>query len=225
VDVPQARRVSRPTWINVRTVLGLLLFAAAFLAGQRVLNQAESTVAVWVAARDLGAGTVLTIDDVVAAEARLPGDLLERYAPVSRLVEGLVLGHSIRAGELVPASSLQADDPVAPGRSMTIPVTPEHANGGALRPGDRIDVFATFNPGDARARTSLLVGDVEVVDVVVAGGLVAGDEAAIGITVELTPADAARVAFAVRTGEVDIARITGSAPSAPSRSVGIEDFD
>jgi Flp pilus assembly protein CpaB len=224
MDVPEARRATRPSWVNVRTVLGLLLFAAAFLAAQRVLERAETTVAVWVAAHDLGAGTVVGDDDVVVANAKLPADLLGRYTTASTSLDGVIVNHSVRAGELIPASALGGADPLTPGRSMTIPVTPEHANGGSLRPGDRIDVFATFNPGDVRARTSLLVGDVTVIDVVTAGGLVAGEESAIGVTVELSPSDAARVAFAVRTGEIDIARITGATTSGPSGSVGIEDF-
>ena len=39
------------------------------------------------------------------------------------------------------------------GRDVTIPVTPEHALGGAIRPGDRVDVYATFDKGTDVART------------------------------------------------------------------------
>jgi Flp pilus assembly protein CpaB len=225
VDVPQARRVARPSWVNGRTALGLLLFAVAFVGAQRILRDAHTTVGVWAAARDLGGGTTLSDGDVMVADVKLPPDLLGLYARASGSLEGVVLRDGLRAGELVPSSSIAGPASASPGRSMTIPVTPEHANGGALRPGDHIDVFATFNPGDVRARTTLLVGDVEVLGVVTAGGLVSGDESAIGVTVEVSPQDAARLAFAIRSAEIDLARITGTAATEPTDSVGLEDFE
>jgi Flp pilus assembly protein CpaB len=224
MDVSQARRAVKASWINARTVLGLLLFALAFIGAQRILAEAESTVTVWAAARDLGGGTSLTSDDLVAADVKLPGDLLALYAQTSRALEGVILDTSVRAGELIPASSIE-EVSSSPGRSMTIPVTPEHAIGGALRPGDRVDVFATFNPGDVRARTSLLVGDVEVLSIVTSGGLVSGDESAVGVTVDVIPEDAARLAFAIRNAEIDLARITGASVTGAAESVGIEDFE
>jgi Flp pilus assembly protein CpaB len=225
VDVPQARRAAKPSWVNARTVLGILLFSIAFLGAQRVLSQARTTVDVWAAAHDLGAGTTLRAEDVLVAGVKLPGELLPRYVLASGTLEGASLNQAVRAGELIPAASVRNSDVEAVGRSMTIPVTPEHANGGALRPGDRIDVFATFNPGDLRARTALLVGDVEVLGVVTAGGLVGGDVSAVGVTVAVSPEDAARVAYAIRNAELDIARITGTAVTEPGRSIGIEDFE
>lgn len=107
---------------------------------------------------------------------------------------------------------------------MTIPVTPEHAVGGRLRAGDRVDVYATFDSGDDRARTSLLVRGVEVLDVVETGGLVAGEESVVGLTVAVTPSEAARLAFAIRTAELDVALVAGAAGDEGSGTVTAEDF-
>jgi Flp pilus assembly protein CpaB len=224
MDVPQARRMSRPSWINLRTVLGLLLFCVAFLAGQRVLDTSRVTVAVWSATRDLGADSVIGEDDITAVDVKLPDDAIALYAPASDDLVGTILSRPVRAGEIIPAEAVATAPEIATGRSMTIPVTPEHANGGALRPGDRIDVFATFDAGDVRARTTLLVRAVEVLDVVTAGGIVGGTESAVGITVAVTPEDAARLAFAIRTAEIDVARITGDAGGEGPETVRAEDF-
>jgi Flp pilus assembly protein CpaB len=224
MDVPQARRLTRPSWINLRTVLGLLLFCAAFLTGQRVLDNARMTVAVWAAARDLGTDTVIDADDVTVVDVKLPDSSMSLYAPASADVTGAVLTRPVRAGEMIPAQSIAGARESATGRSMTIPVTPEHANGGVLRPGDRIDVFATFDAGDVRARTALVVRAVEVLDVVTAGGLVGESESAVGITVALTPEDAARLVLAIRTAEVDVARVTGGATGRGPQTIRADDF-
>jgi Flp pilus assembly protein CpaB len=225
MDVPAARRIARPSWINVRTVLGVLLFALAFLGGQRALEQARTTVAVWAAARDLAADTVVGSGDLELVEVRLPDELLALYARGEQVVEGETLTRAVRAGELIPAEAVAASAASATGRSMTIPVTPEHANGGVLHPGDRVDVFATFDAGDVRARTVTVVHGVEVLDLVSAGGLVSGQESAVGLTVSVTPEDASRLAFAIRTADIDVARITGRASPGQTATVRSGDFE
>ena len=101
------------------------------------------------------------------------------------------------------------DENVSVGSSMTIPVTPEHAVGGTLRPGDVVDVYATFNAADLRARTELVVEGAEVLDVVTAGGLVVSDDSMIGVTVAIDPDAAGALAGAIRTAEIDLVRVAG----------------
>ncbi len=208
-DVPVARQAPRLAWINGRLVLGVLLLSVAFVAGQRLLAESARTTGVWAAARDLARGSRLEAGDLELAHVRLPPDVLGSYLSASRKPEGATLGRAVRAGELIPAQSIAADGSLPSARSMTIPVTPEHAVGGALRPGDRVDVFATFGEGAESARTRLLVGDVEILEVLTGGGLVGGEESLIGVTVSVTPQQAARLAFAVRSGEIDLARHDG----------------
>ncbi len=224
MDVPRARRLSRPSWANVRTVLGLLLFAAALLIGRSILEGAKTTMQVWAAAGDLRGDETLDPGDLVPAEVRLPADVAAAYAPASEDLTGAVLMRPLVAGELVPSAWLSSGPSAAAGRSMTIPVTPEHAVGGRLRSGDRADVYGTFDSGDARARTSLLVRDVEVLDVVEAGGLIVGEESVVGLTVAVTPSEAARLAFAIRTAELDVVLVSGPGPAEGPTTVRAEDF-
>lgn len=224
MDVPAARRIPRPGWANVRTILGLVLFAAALLVGRGILEGAKTTVEVWAAARDLRQDETLAGDALVLAEVKLPPDVAAAYAGASEDLDGAVLTRPVVAGELIPRAWVASGASASAGRSMTIPVTPEHAVGGRLRPGDRVDVYATFDSGDARARTSVLVRAVEVLDVVETGGLVVGEEAVAGLTVAVTPSEAARLAFAIRTAELDVALVAGAAEDAGGETVRAEDF-
>ncbi|MFN2488806.1 MAG: RcpC/CpaB family pilus assembly protein [Actinomycetota bacterium] len=217
--------MARPSWVNLRSVLGLLLFAIAFLAGQRALEGARTTVPVWRAARDLAANTELSTADLAPVDVKLPVDLLEHYAGTSVDVSGGVLTRPVRAGELIPLDWISRGVAATAGRTMTIPLSSEPAAGGALREGDRVDVLATFDAGDTRARTIPVVREVEVVELITTAGLVVEGESLVGITMAVTPQESARLAFAVRTGEIDIARVETAIESQPAAPVRAGDFD
>ena len=224
MDVPTARRLVRPRWANARTILGLVLFIAALLVGRGVLEGAKTTVAVWAAAEDLRQDEPLEATKLVRAEVKLPADVAAAYAGADEDLAGAVLTRPVVAGELIPRAWIASGAAAVAGRSMTIPVSPEHAVGGMLRAGDRVDVFATFDAGGAQARTSVLVRGVEVLDVVEAGGLVVGEEAVVGLTVAVTPSEAARLAFAIRTAELDVALVAGAAEDPGPATVRAGDF-
>ena len=100
-------------------------------------------VPVAVAARDIPAGEAVRISDLrfteVAASSRLLGELVPRGELAA--LNGPIAGRSI-----VEGSPLLRDDLVAAvaggrQRAMSLPVEREHAVGGALHPGDRVDVI------------------------------------------------------------------------------------
>jgi Flp pilus assembly protein CpaB len=223
VDVPQARRLTRPRWVNARTALGVVLFTVAVVSGQRVLQGARTTVPVWSAARDLAAYSEMSTADLRAVEVKLPGEQMQHYATTSTDLVGSVLSQPVRAGQLIPLEWLSTDSD-GPGRSLTIPVTPEHAVGAALEVGDRVDVLATFDAGDVRARTMPVVRAAEIVDVVSATGLVVEGESLLGVTVAVSPEEAARVAFAIRVGEIDLARVDASRSDEQAGAVRARDL-
>jgi Flp pilus assembly protein CpaB len=210
--VEVARRIERPAWINARTLFGLLLFLLAFLGGQRVLSASGQDRFVWVAARDLASGTRLGPGDVTTAPVRLTPQLEARYVDGSVAVEAMYLSSPVREGEMI-ARSVLASEFSGERRAMTLPVTPEHAVGGRLSPGDVVDVYATFPDGPRRA--VLLLRNAEILEIVTAGGLVVAEESLVGITVEVEDKLAASVATAVRGAELDIVRID-SGSSDPS---------
>ncbi len=211
IDVAQARRIAVPGWLNARTVLGLLLFSIAFLGAQRLIADARATVPVLVAARDLPSDYALSAGDFVRAEVALPPELTSRYALASRDLDGVALIRPVAEGEMIALSWVATSRYVGAGRAMTIPITAEHAVGGDLRSGDRVDVLATFDSGDVRARTVAVVEGVEIVSPVEAGGLVTGEASVIGVTVAVTSQQAAELTFAIRSADLDVVRVEGAA--------------
>ena len=224
MDVPAARRLTTPVWLNGRTILGLLLFSSAVLGGQRLIEGSVATSLVWSAAQDLPQDASLSSTDLVPVEVRLPDELAGRYVDSARSLEGSIVTRAVLEGELIHAGWLSDATTGGEGRSITLPVTPEHAVGGDLRSGDRVDIYATIDPGDARARTTLLARDVQIVQVVTAGGFALDEEALVGLTVSVSPSEAGRLAFAIRTAELDVVRITGDPSGATSTTVRAGDF-
>lgn len=224
MDVPAARRLETPAWLNGRTILGLLLFCGSVLGGQRLIQGSVATTLVWSAAHDLPQDASLSPADLRPVEIKLPADLAGDYVDSARSIEGSVVTRAVLAGELIHAGWLSDATTGGEGRSITLPIAPEHAVGGNLRSGDRVDVYATFDPGDARARTTLLARDVQIVEVVTAGGFALDEEALVGLTVSVSPEEAGRLAFAIRTAELDIVRITGDPSGATTTTVRAGDF-
>ena len=72
-------------------------------------------------------------------------------------------------GDLVPGATLGRV--ARAGREITVPIAPEHALGGALEPGDRVDVLGSFDKGTESAKTLTVAAGAQVVDVVHADGL------------------------------------------------------
>jgi pilus assembly protein CpaB len=209
--VLEASRTARPSWANARTVLGLLLFCGALLAGQRLLQSGQDTVQVWSAARDLPSGTRISAPDLRPVEVRLSGEIMSHYVPAERDLSGAVLSRSVLEGEMIVGGALSTGAAAVTGRSVMIPVEPEHALGGELRIGDLVDVLGTFNSGEPSAMTKALLRGAEVLDLSQTDGLVTGQRALTGITVAVTPNDSLRLVAAIRNAEIDIVRV--DAPS------------
>ena len=209
MEVPQARRIERPRWVNVRTVFGLALFSGSVIAGQQLVSAPAPSTLVWVAANEIAPGSTLSASDLTTVEADLPPEAMEQYALASTPVEGAYVARGIPAGQLVPLGSLSSEAPSA-SRQMTVPVQAEHAVGGDLRSGDLIDILVTLDAGRPSARTSVLVSEAEVLGVVQAAGSFGSEGSPIGVTIAVSSADAPRLALALRTGEIDIVRAVGS---------------
>jgi Flp pilus assembly protein CpaB len=215
VDVPRARRMAAPSWLNARTLLGLLLFAGAVLGGHQLLAAASQTSMMWAAAVDVAAGTRLSEEHLRTVEVKLPADVGVGYALADRDLAGSVMTRPVAAGELVPVAWL-AEEAAAHRRALAIPVTPEHAVGGALTPGDRVDVLVTFEGGEDASRSVWVGRSLEVLEVVSAGGLLGPQEAVVGITVAVSSEEAARLVFAIRNGDIDVLRSPGVEDGGPA---------
>ncbi|HEX4775645.1 MAG TPA: RcpC/CpaB family pilus assembly protein [Acidimicrobiia bacterium] len=208
----RARRLRR---VDGRLVLGIVLVAVSVLGGLRLVAAADHTVTVLAAARDLPADHVVTRGDVRVTRVRTDGAVLGSLVRDDRpdALVGRVLVAPVARDALIPSAAV-GRGPVH-GREMTVPITPEHALGGAVRVGDRVDVLATFAKGGKDARTLTVVHDAQVVDTVRTKGILgdhAGDLSA--VTLSVRPDDAVYLAFALHTAEVDVVRAGGDTSSA-----------
>lgn len=220
VEGVAATRSQRLRWLNLRTVLGAALFSIAVLSGWSVMSSPTGQIRLLAATAAMPQGSRLEPGDMEVVEVDLPAARAELYLGAGAAVEGWALLRPVGRSELLAASSVTDSPDVAPGRSITIPLEADHAVGGALVPGDRVDVFASLGSKQGSARTSLLVGGAEVEAVVTSAGLV-NDGSLTGITVSVAPLDAAKIAFAVRNADLDVARLEGG-HSAPSMGVVTE---
>lgn len=218
----RAIRVQRPSWANLRTALGLLLFCAALVAGQRVIAGAKDTTQVWVAARDLPADTVLGAGDLRVEEVSLSDVLERRYLVASTEVEGRMLSRPVLTGEMVAASWILEDSSDSSG-VMTIPLDGRGQAASGIGLGNLVDVIATFDAGDVRSKTVPVVRGAEVIELVRTRGLVEGSDV-VGLTVSVPDELVGMVAFASHNAEIDVVKVDGGTLPPNDWSVTRENF-
>jgi hypothetical protein len=150
---PRARRITTPSWLDARLVLGLALVLGSVLAGAKIVSGASRTHPTVTARRDLAAGTILTPSDLTIARVQLPGHGSGVY--VARLDDavGKELARPVSAGELVPVGALAA---VSARTTVTVPL----AFGAApqLRKGQRIELWLSTSS----CSSMVLLADVTV---------------------------------------------------------------
>ena len=210
IALPVVRQLRLPT-IDARVVGGVVLVAVSVIGGLGLSADPEPTTSVYVASTDLDAGHVLTRNDLKVAELRAPMSTLHGLAQPRR--GGPPVGRSLQTPLRANATvGLDGLGPAAPaGREITIPVTPDHALGGAIRAGDRVDVLATFDKGTDAARTLTVARAATVHGLVQSDGLFGQHAGAItALTLDVQPDAAIAVAFAARNAELDIVRSIGS---------------
>ena len=220
----------RRRWPLASTILvgiAVLLAGSAFVLVRGYQERVEARhpavgrpVATVTALTDLPRGTVLTAD--MLATSSVPAEFVPPGAIVDAApVEGRVLAADVKAGEILTQFRLAgtAVGPVAAlvPDGLRAVVVPSGVPASALRPGDRVDVYATY--GGGQPHTELVASELEVVRIL-------GDDAATGAGIGGTPADdpgaavvllvdddaAARLAYARAFGQLLIA-IMGPEPS------------
>ena len=145
---PRARRLSSPSWLDARLVLGLLLVLVSVVVGARVLSSADRSQLVWAAAGDLAVGSQLSEGDLTAVRVRLfdsgPAYLrAEGAAPA-----GYVLRRAVGAGELLPQDALARPGADVDVRLVTVPVEAGHYPP-TLQADQRVDLWVTPRAQDA----------------------------------------------------------------------------
>lgn len=204
-------RRRRPRASRVLVLLSLLVASAATLALRGHLARLEARAAaagpgvpIVVAAAQLARGTVLTPGLVRITEiprSHLPADSVHEVEEVS----GRTLAADVAAGEPITQIRLApSGGPVAalvPDGYRAVPVRVA-LPAGAVVPGDRVDVLATFV--SANPHTEAVATEAEVLQVLEGSSV---DETGAGATVFVlvTSATAERLAFAGVHAELSVA--------------------
>ncbi len=201
VSPPASRlRIAR-AWQQPKFLVGAALVVASIVIGALIVGGADQRVLVWSAARDLGAGTAITSEDLVASAVRVDG--VEQYVGAdSDDIVGRTLGRAVGAGELVAVSAIGVGR--ADMRLVTIPVEPIHAPAD-LAHGDIVDVYVSPRDAASSGGTSrLALPDVVVSQVAPEADSATGE---IAVVLEVAAAQANAVVTASRSGVLDLVRV------------------
>ena len=208
---PVPRRTSRPRWLDLRVLGGVLLVVAAVVVGARVVGASSHTTPVWAASRDLAAGTVLTASDLTAVDVNLAGNAT-RYLAADKGTTGVVgasLGAGVGAGELVPLSVVR---PTPAGKVVVIGVTPDRMPPGVIH-GSVIDLYLTSGGATTSSpAVTTLVSAALVVQSVVApasGGLSGATSNRYQIAVLASAATADSLVKTLPKGDAIVVLVTG----------------
>jgi Flp pilus assembly protein CpaB len=197
-------------------LIGIALVLTAFVGYLAVYSSTTHRTPVLVTTRSLPAGTELRASDLRAAELAGDGSViagLERESGLGQVV-GRRLQTALPAGTPLPRTALAARAPAT--SAMTLAVPALHALGGALQPGDRVTVLATFGAGTGKARSLPVARSVQVL--AVGGTPASADQASAMVPVTLAlsdPSIASKLALAGNDGKLDLLREGKGAATAP----------
>ena len=206
---PVPRRTTRPKWLDIRVIGGLILVIAAVVVGARVVGASSHTSPVWAVTRDLAPGTVITAADLESVQVNL-GDGATRYVSANSAgAVGTAVAVQLRVGELLPVSAITAGKP---GRVVVIGVAPNHMPPGVAH-GSVIDLYLTTG-GTATASaavTDLVSAGVTVQSVTppASGGLSGASSNQYQIAVLVTEALADSLVKTLPKGDAIVVLQTG----------------
>lgn len=203
-------QTARRRWgrrLSVTHVVIAVVVILAFVLNLLVLQDRDATTLVAVADRPLTAGSALDPSTLRLVPVDSSFEGLPDLVTEEQLgeLEGWVLSRSIASGGLIDDSALVAPGSISGLRSMSLPVPIEHAAGGALVNGDRVDVVSVVD-GSA----VFVAVDLEVVSVAESASGAIGTVAAYHVVVNVDADEALALAEALDGGSVEIVRSTGS---------------
>jgi Flp pilus assembly protein CpaB len=196
---------------------GFLIALAAlsvFVAQARVT--AGPTTRFVVARQDLAVGSRISAGDLTLLAMELPSAVARNsaFTTKSRLVGATTLG-PIRAGELVQAGAVVRKQSGADELEMSFNIDAARAVAGGLRPGERVDVLATFGAGSDTYTLAVVRGARVLATSRPARNF--ADARSSVVTLALRTSDEAlALSHAVNAGEVTLVRSTGVAETEPA---------
>ncbi|MGQ0618169.1 MAG: RcpC/CpaB family pilus assembly protein [Acidimicrobiia bacterium] len=213
---PRLRVRRRRALPNGRAVVGGFLVTVAAVSAFAVASRTGDGPSrrYVVAARDVAIGTTLTPPDLALMPAELPEGAAERaYAEVTAAA-GRVTVAPLRAGDLVRGPALVGAAEVAPAAHLSVPISRSHAFGGAVDPGERLDVVATYGPGGGQ--TAVVAHAARVIRVDAADGAPLAGSDALVLVVSVDPDEALVLADAAQNAKLSLVRPVGTATGSAS---------
>lgn len=192
-----------------RAVIGGFLVAAAAVGTFAAYTNAtaDPDTAYVVAARDLSVGTRLSAADLTTVAIDLPEDQAARAVPEDRaeeLVDLLTLG-PLAAGDLVHRTDVVRLGAAADEETVSFAVPRSRALMGAIRPGETVDVAATYQGNAAGSFSIYVVRGARVVAVDEGAGTFGEDGLVFTLAVE-GPEQVLAIINAVDAAEVFVTR-------------------
>jgi Flp pilus assembly protein CpaB len=196
------------TRLSAAHLLIVLAAVLAFATNLVVLRSRDDTRPVVQVAAPIAAGEIATAGHFKVAEVDVSDDVfagLVHWQQAGEL-EGRVATRPLQPGQLLRPNDLAA--PGAPGGllAMSIPIEPQHAVGGALVAGDRVDLVRVED-----GVASYVVRDAEVLSVASGERGSLTGTTSFFVVIAVDSPTALRVAEAIRGGQIEIVRSTGAA--------------
>lgn len=210
-DLPRPRRRNPLTRVTASHLLMILAAILAFATNLMVLRGQETTRPAVVAGARIEAGRVIKAADLTVAEVDVGDSLFATLLAggQSSALVGMVATRTIEAGHLLSVDDLRPAAAPSAQRAISIPIEIEHAVGGALVTGDRVDLISVSESG-----SEYILTGAEVLEVPTnARGSLTG-ATGFFVVVAVDDQEALAVAEAIRSGEIEIARSTGASPAA-----------
>jgi hypothetical protein len=188
-----------PKGHKLRTTTAALTIIFSVVAGIALIGVSDRSVTLWGVAQDLGIGSTVHDGDLVLRRAHLDRAtniyLSGSYQPV-----GLYVTRELRAGELLPATSVAKSDGLAMRRIVTVEIESHHLPPDLAR-GDSVDLFVTprGTGGEILGAPERVIGGV-VVDAVDADS----NSTHIGVALSLLDVDVPAVVEAAQRGHLDL---------------------
>ncbi len=202
----------RPWWSRASAAQIFMIVAGilAFIANLAILRARDDVVLVAVAATDINAGVAIQeAAHVHYVELNGSDEVLAPLVTADEVdgITGFILSSPIRAGEMFVQSELVESINPIDRRAIALAVGRDHAVGGAISVGDRVDVIWV---DDDVAR--YVVTGVEVIDTTDTertGGAFSASQA-FSITVAVNDVQALQLAEALNSGQIEVVRSTGA---------------
>lgn len=204
---PKPARRTRPR-LSLTHVLIAVVVILAFVLNLVVLQDQGATTLVAVADQTLTSGSVLDRASLrlVPVDSGFEGlSGLVTDADLARF-DGWVLVRTIPSGGLLDRFALVEPGSSSGMRSMSLPVSVDHAAGGALVPGDRVDVISVVD-----GVASFVATDLEVISVAEGSTGAIGSISSYHVVVNVDARTALRLAEALDGRSMEIIRSTGAA--------------